>query len=63
MGEIADLYIKGVLCNLCGTLLECKDTNVPTLCHDCHSNHAEQCDQPYRGMYCENFYETKTDSR
>lgn len=56
MGDVADMMVEGILCAECGVALQHNGPDVPTLCHDCHSDYKKRCDQPERGMYCERFY-------
>lgn len=63
MGEIAELMLTGKLCNQCGVSIREDGYNlvdIPTLCHDCHSELQDSCekasDHPDGGLMCENFY-------
>lgn len=42
MGEIADMMLDGMLCQMCGELIEA-ETGYPTVCPGCQ--HACNCDE------------------
>lgn len=41
MGEVADLVIDGILCQLCGTLVDGSATGYPRSCEDCEEPEEE----------------------
>lgn len=38
MGEIADMILEGILCQLCGVYIDDENQEFPRYCEDCEKN-------------------------